>query len=236
MKSVVKNSLLIIVLIFLIAGCSVSTSVETESQTISLKEAEAVKIELQMGAGELNLTGGADKEALVEAAFSYNQPELKPVVDYNVSNKEGHLIIKNKDVSNISLKNIENRWSLKLNDDVKKELHVTLGAGEGTLKLGSLNVTFLDLKLGAGEVTLDFTGDWDQDAEASIKGGVGETTLLLPKDVGVKVKAVGGIGEINTHGLIKDGDYYVNDAFGKSDVNLYIDVKGGVGEINLQVE
>ena len=236
MKSVVKNSLLIIVLIFLIAGCSVSTSVETESQSISLKEAEAVKIELQMGAGKLNLTGGADNENLVEAAFSYNQPELKPVVDYNVSNKEGHLTIKNKNISNISLKNIENSWSLRLNDDVKKELHVTLGAGEGTLKLGSLNVTFLDLKLGAGEVTLDFTGDWNQQSEASIKGGVGETTLLLPKDVGVKVKAVGGLGKINTNGIKVDGDYFVNDAYGKSDVNLYIDVKGGVGVINLKVE
>ncbi len=236
MKSVVKNSLLIVVLIFLIAGCSVSTSAETEAQSISLKEAEKVKIELLMGAGELNLTGGADKETLVEATFSYNQPELKPVVDYNVSNKNGHLIIKNKDVSNVSLNNIENSWSLKLNDDVKKELHVTLGAGEGTFKLGSMNVTFLDLKLGAGEVTLDFSGDWNQDAEANIKGGVGEATLLLPKDVGVKVKAVGGLGEINTNGLTKDGDFYVNDAFGKSDVNLYIDVKGGVGEINLKVE
>ena len=236
MKSVVKNSLLFIVLIFLIAGCSVSTSVETESQSVSLKEAEEVKIELQMGAGEINLTGGANKETLVEAAFSYNRPELKPVVDYNVSNKIGHLIIKNKDVSNVNFGRVENEWSLKFNDDIRKELNVTLGAGEGTLKLGSLNVTFLDLKLGAGEVTLDFTGDWNQDVEANIKGGVGEATLLLPKDVGVKVKAVGGIGEINTNGLTKANGYYVNDVFGKSDVNLYIDVKGGVGEINLKVE
>lgn len=60
--------------------------------------------------------------------------------------------------------------------------------------------------------------------------------MLLPKDVGVKVKAVGGLGEINTSGLTKDGDFYVNDAFGKSDVTLFIDVKGGVGEINLKVE
>ena len=31
------------------------------------------------------------------------------------------------------------------------------------------------------------------------------------------------------------GDSYVNDTYGESDVNLSVDVQGGVGEINLKV-
>jgi hypothetical protein len=89
--------------------------------------------------------------------------------------------------------------------------------------------------MGAGKTTVDLTGDYAQDFDASIEGGVGEATVLLPSEVGVKAKAEGGLGKINAEGLKKVGDAYVNDAFGESDVNLKVDVKGGVGEINLEV-
>ena len=39
----------------------------------------------------------------------------------------------------------------------------------------------------------------------------------------------------NAKGLKKVGDSYVNDAYGESDVTLDVDVRGGVGEINLEV-
>jgi hypothetical protein len=82
---------------------------------------------------------------------------------------------------------------------------------------------------------VDLTGDYAKSFDASIQGGVGEATVLLPSGVGVKAKAEGGLGKINAKGLKKVGDSYVNDAYGESDVNLSVDVKGGVGEINLKV-
>jgi hypothetical protein len=89
--------------------------------------------------------------------------------------------------------------------------------------------------MGAGKTTVDLTGDYSKGFDASIQGGVGEATVLLPSEIGVKAKAAGGLGEINAKGLKKVGDAYVNDAYGESDVNLSVDVKGGVGEINLKV-
>jgi hypothetical protein len=89
--------------------------------------------------------------------------------------------------------------------------------------------------MGAGKSTVDLTGDYAKGFDASIQGGVGEATVLLPSEVGVKAKAEGGLGKINAKGLKKVGDSYVNDAYGESDVNLSVDVKGGVGEINLEV-
>jgi hypothetical protein len=69
----------------------------------------------------------------------------------------------------------------------------------------------------------------------SIQGGVGEATVMLPSEVGVRAKAEGGIGKINAEGLTREGNSYVNDAYGNSDVILEVDVEGGVGEINLEV-
>ena len=89
--------------------------------------------------------------------------------------------------------------------------------------------------MGAGKTTVDLTGDYAQGLDASIQGGVGEAKVLLPSEVGVKAKAQGGIGKINAEGLKRVGDSYVNNAYGESDVTLSVDVKGGVGEINLEV-
>jgi hypothetical protein len=35
---------------------------------------------------------------------------------------------------------------------------------------------------------------------------------------------------------MKDGGDYVNDAYGKSDVTLSIDINAGIGEIRLEME
>jgi hypothetical protein len=82
---------------------------------------------------------------------------------------------------------------------------------------------------------VDLTGDYEQDLDASIQGGVGEATVMLPSEIGVRARAEGGLGNINAEGLQKEGDSYVNDAYGDADVTLEVDVQGGVGQINLEV-
>jgi Cell wall-active antibiotics response 4TMS YvqF len=118
---------------------------------------------------------------------------------------------------------------------VPTDLVVNIGAGESDLDLDSLTLTGLDLQMGAGETTVDLTGDYDRDFDASIQGGVGEATVMLPSEIGVRARAEGGLGKINAVGLEKKGASYVNDAYGDSDVTLDVDVQSGVGEINLKV-
>ena len=43
------------------------------------------------------------------------------------------------------------------------------------------------------------------------------------------------MGQVNASGLRIDGDDYVNDAYGESEVTLRISIKSGVGEINLEL-
>jgi hypothetical protein len=102
------------------------------------------------------------------------------------------------------------------------------------MDLDSLTLTGLDFEMGAGETTVDLTGDYDQDFDANIEGGVGEATVLVPSEVGVKVRAEGGLGKINAKGLKREGDSYVNDAYGDSDVALEVDVQGASGRSTLR--
>jgi hypothetical protein len=207
---------------------------ERESQTIDLENAQSVRAELRMGAGELNVTGGAD--ALMEADFAYNVADWEPEVDYDVSGDTGELIVEQGSGADIPLGGeARNEWDLRFNDDVPIDLNVQMGAGESDLDLDSLTLTGLDLQMGAGETTVDLTGSYDRDIAASIEGGVGEATVQLPSEIGVRVNAEGGLGQINAEGLQREGDAYVNDAYGDSDVTLDVDVRGGVGQINLEV-
>jgi hypothetical protein len=207
---------------------------QRESKSVDPKNAQSARAQLKMGAGELNVTGGADQ--LMEGEFSYNVSEWKPKVSYDVSGDEGELIVKQRSAEGTGLSgDARNEWDISLNDKLPTDLVVQLGAGESALDLDSLALTGLDLQMGAGKTTVDLTGDYAQDFDASIEGGVGEATVLLPSEVGVKAKAEGGLGKINAQGLQTVGDSYVNDAYGESDITLSVDVQGGVGEINLKV-
>jgi hypothetical protein len=204
------------------------------SKSVDPKNAQSARAQLKMGAGELNLTGGADQ--LMEGEFSYNVSDWKPEVSYDVSGEKGELVVKQGAPSGGDLSGgARNEWDISMNDEVPTDLVVKLGAGETDLDLDSLTLTGFHLQMGAGKTTVDLTGDYAQGFDATIEGGVGEATVLLPSKVGVKAKAEGGLGKINAKGLKKVGDSYVNDAYGESDTNLNVDVKGGVGEINLKV-
>jgi N-terminal domain of toast_rack, DUF2154 len=204
------------------------------SKSVDSENAQSASAQLKMGAGELNLTGGADQ--LMEADFSYNVSNWKPKVSYDVSGKKGELLVKQGSAEGGNLSGgARNEWNISLNDELPTELMVQVGAGESDLDLDSLTLTGVDLQMGAGKTTVDLSGDYTQSFEATIEGGVGQATVLLPSKVGVKAKAEGALGTINAKGLKKVGDSYVNDAYGESDTNLNIDVKGGVGEINLKV-
>ena len=207
---------------------------QEESKSVDLNNADSVRAQLKMGAGELNVTGGADQ--LMDGDFSYNVSEWKPKVSYGVSGGNGELLVKQGSANSGSLDGkARNEWDISFNDEVPTDLVVEMGAGESDLDLDSLTLKGVDLKMGAGKSTVDLTGDYAKSFDASIQGGVGEATVLLPSGVGVKAKAEGGLGKINAKGLKKVGDSYVNDAYGESDVNVSVDVKGGVGEINLKV-
>jgi predicted membrane protein len=112
-------------------------------------------------------------------------------------------------------------------------MNVNLGAGEAKLDLGSLSLRKIDVEMGVGEVRLDLRGTPKNDYNVRIRGGVGDATVLLPRDVGVYAEARGGIGDISAPGLRHDGERYYNDAYRKSPVTVRLDVQGGVGSIKL---
>jgi N-terminal domain of toast_rack, DUF2154 len=205
----------------------------TESKAVQLGEAKSVQVQIKMGAGELKVEGGASD--LMNADFTYNVPRWKPEVRYDASGAVGQLTIQQPPGSHGQGGRTRYEWDLRFNDQVPMEMNIDQGAGSTNLDLAGLALSNLKVNIGAGETTINLDGKWKNDLAASIHGGVGQATLKLPRDVGVHVVAHGGLGAINASGFSKQGDAYVNEAYGKSPVTLHIEVEGGVGEINLEM-
>lgn len=245
-------------------GCSISTSSpewvtvgERISQPVAVaaENAETARIALRMGAGELSVDGGAD--ALLEGTFTYNVADWEPEVHYTVDESEGRLTVRQPNADQISLRSgAYNAWDLLLTDALPISLRIECGAGEQDIDLVGLNITDLDVKLGAGDsivsvsdtpalsridldvgagsARLDLSGVWAEDAEIDIQGGVGETTVQLPKNVGVRVEVSRGIGDVDVSGLYRQGTAWVNEAYGTADVTLNIAIRAGVGRVVLE--
>ena len=258
-RGAIASLLILIAVAFAATGCYRGVRVgglQTKSQTVELGDTGAVDVEIQMGAGKLDVSGGASE--LLEASFTYNVEELNPQATF----AGGRLEVKDSGVKVgidflADLDEFRNEWDLKMNEDAPMEMKINLGAGPSKLALGALALTSLnieagagdvdldlngsrslnrlDFNAGAGDVTIDLTGDWQHDLDARIGGGLGDIHLTLPRDVGVRLEIDPGIGAVDASGFTSDGNTYTNDAYGVSDVTLRIHIDGGVGNINVDL-
>jgi uncharacterized protein DUF2154 len=202
---------------------------QTETQSVDLDKSEYVRVDLRMGAGELSVRGGSPK--LMDGEFSFRRLAMRPEIHYDGSDFRGHLRI--EEPSGVHSHNSRYRWDLRLNDEKPLDLNVDFGAGEGRMDLGSLNLRSVEVHMGVGELRMDLRGTPKNDYTVSLRGGVGELTVYLPHGVGVVADAQGGIGGINAHGLEKRAGEYVNEAYGRSKTTVRLDIRGGIGAINL---
>jgi hypothetical protein len=163
-----------------------------ESKSVDPEGAQSARAQLKIGAGELNLTGGADQ--LMEADFSYNVSDWKPKVSYDVSGDEGELVVRQGGSEGSDLGGeARNEWEIRLNDDVPTDLVVQMGAGESDLDLDSLTLPSevgVKAKAQGGLGKINAEG-LERVGDSYVNDAYGESDVTLNVDV------QGGVGEIN---------------------------------------
>ena len=224
--------------------------------TVEAEDAEEVRVTISMGAGELDIDGGA--EDLLEAEFTYNIADWEPEVSYDVTEDVGRLTVRQPNTSDIPISGgVRYEWDLRFAENVPLDMRIEGGAGRQDLDLAGLDISDLDIRLGAGnaeinlsnnpslsrldldvgagQTTLDLNGPRERSADIDIQGGVGRIHLLLPQDVGVRVEVSRGIGDVDASGLFREDNAWVNEAYGESDAALEIRIQAGIGSIELDV-
>ena len=207
-----------------------------ESRVIERQKAahaEQIQVDLNMHAGELRLSGGAAE--LLEADFAYDNPAWKPEVRLDGASFRARLSVRQPGDQG-TLDHFKNEWKLKLGNGLPLDLNLHCGAGENSLDLRQLTLRGVDVSLGAGQVDIQLGPNAQKDYQVRVQGGVGEATIHVPKEVGVIASAAGGIGSVETRGMTKEGGQWHNAAYGKSRATIRLDVKGGIGQINILSE
>jgi len=209
-----------------ITGCS-NGETRTVTRSIEVGSAKSVDVDVNFGAGELRVAGGAP--ALLDARFEISGDD--PAVEYAVTNGEGRLSVQPPQGSNSS--GGAGEWHLRLQDGVPIDLTVRTGAGETHLELGTLDLGKLEINQGVGELHVDLRGTPRRSYEVDLHGAVGEAHIRLPSSVGIIATATTGVGELNVDGLEKKGDTWIKPGHENDAVVIRINARGDVGEINI---
>lgn len=206
---------------------------QTYHEEVAMDQAELTRVELRMGAGKLNLHGGAEK--LMEGDFTYNVESSKPVIEHHSTGSRSDLIIRQPEGVHIAGPS-RYEWDVRLSDTAPFDVAVHLGAGDAEFSLSSLNLRNVQVDMGVGKVDMDLRGMPQRSYDVRINGGVGEARVRLPEKVGIIATASGGIGAINVSGLEQRNGRWTRRGEENNPIVIRVDVKGGVGEIRIDAD
>ena len=111
-------------------------------------------------------------------------------------------------------------------------LQYSTGASQVSLKgLANANTTDMTFRGGAGEYTLDFSGELRNNMDVNIESGVSSVTIIVPEGVNAQVISDSGFMTVSTSGSWKqNGNTYQLTGSGNT---ITINVKMGAGNLKL---
>ncbi|WP_107925868.1 toast rack family protein [Lysinibacillus parviboronicapiens] len=237
MKKFVGIGLVMSASILVLSGCNsiIPGKNNEESILVEKDKAEKLDVELNLGVGEMTVTKGA--KDWVEGTAQYNINKLAPKVSYDLHGQTGEVVIEHKGSTKFGISNVKNEWNITLNEDIPMNLSVETGASMANLDLQGLKLEKLDIETGVGDLAVNLGGDWKKSFETNIETGVGQTTVILPSKVGVKLTTEKGIGSSSVEGFIAKGKgVYVNEAYEHADVVLEVNSEMGVGDVTFKLD
>lgn len=146
---------------------------------------------------------------------------------------EGHLELGGLALTSLTVRDGASNVDLSFGKPNQTEMSMLrYQTGASSVKLTGLanaNFSTLDFSGGAGNYTLDFSGDLQQDAVATIEAGFGDLSLVIPEEVDAMVTVEGTAVNINhSSGWSQNGQRYTQKGSGPT---LTILVKMAAGNL-----
>lgn len=127
-----------------------------ETRQIQPGKVSEARVNVQFGGGTLDVKPG-DSE-LLDAKFVYNLTDLKPLIEYGKNQGQGKLLVRHQadQIHWDPRVKVRNEWQLRFGRTVPLDMSFDVGASTGTLDLGGLPLTSLDLTTGAADMVVRF--------------------------------------------------------------------------------
>jgi len=122
------------------------------------------------------------------------------------------------------------------NPESLRQMKIEAGVGELDIRsLGNSNCQLLLFEGGLGDFLLDFSGDWQRDARAEIEMGLGDLTVRLPRDLGVKLTVDKSfMTDLSIDSFVKDGNEYISQNYEKARYHLTLTIEAGIGDVTIK--
>lgn len=126
-------------------------------------------------------------------------------------------------------------WDLDISNAIPVDLSLTMGAGKIYADLKDLRLDRIYISLGVGETTVILPQQGRLNAQ--IEGAVGQMIIIVPGDVGVKLRADRGLANLNAPGnYVRVGDDYESPGFENAINRVEIDLSMAIGTVSIREE
>lgn len=114
----------------------------------------------------------------------------------------------------------------------------SIRSGVGSLDvigLGNFNCSRFEFEGGVGGSVLDFSGEWGENREVTVTVGVGGVEIHLPRDLGARIRTKKTfLSAINLDGFEQEGDVYVSENLDRARQVVEIDLRAGIGGVDVK--
>jgi hypothetical protein len=204
--------------------------------TIPRDSAQNLELQVRFGAGDLSIREGSSGQNLVDLTTRNGTACARPSLSSSTDGMGKRVRIRARHTLGASWWSDESAPAMEIgiSRDVPVALEVMNKAGRTTLALGTLKLTGLRVRNGAGETRIDLAGYTGSGFDAEIRNGVGHLVIRVPKEYQLRIRVHRGIGDTDVHGLIVEGDTYVTRPERSDAPQITIFVKQGVGSLSLE--
>jgi hypothetical protein len=127
----------------------------------------------------------------------------------------------------------EQPWAFRLTTEIPIRLQVSEGAGQALLDLTGLQISGLDVEMGVGRVVITLPAEGSFTGQVS--GAIGQTIIVIPEGVAVRVRMTTGIGGLETpeggRSLDLGDKEYTSPGFATAQNRIELQIEQAIGAI-----
>lgn len=218
----------------------------TETRPIDVPlppDVKKARVNLNLGGAKISvaaLDSGASENRLMTGNYQAQEKS-----NTNGSRKSGLSTTQSGDTLNVTLSSASfgrnsgdingSDFELNLSDKVHYDIDMSAGAIDGTMDLSRLLVDNLKISTGASDFSMEF-GDTGIATQGKIESGASELTLVIPENVGVKIRLNGVATSTNFmgSGLLSDDKNWVSPKYDEAKTKIDLDISMAAGSVQLQ--
>ena len=180
----------------------------------------------------------ASRSQLLQVASVSISPRVDLALDLNLGAAEAQIELGGLRISALDLKTGASKTVISFsrpNGTRCRRAAFSAGAAEvSVLGLGNSRCDEIEFEGGVGRVTLDFGGTWSSSARVAVNMALGELTLRLPRQVGVRITMDKFLSSFEPAGLARRGDAFVSENYDRAARRLDLAITTAVGGVGVE--